>query len=149
MRYDPRDWTDDMWYGCSDGRGSCGKYGMDINHPGPVLAHLGKVPDGVDVTEYDGSGEWTKVYSLGFEYRNGTKWPVFWLAYNEEKTPVPRVRFLLSMEMMAGQLMHTVRVQDSATNALRAVPVTHRPHLGILGGWRSSMYVILRRKAGL
>jgi hypothetical protein len=91
-RYEPEEWTEDMWYGCADGRGSCGPYGMDINHPGPVLAHLGKVPDGMDVKKYDGSGEWTKVYTLGFEIRNDTNFPVFWLAYNDEKTPVPRVR---------------------------------------------------------
>lgn len=95
IRYEPYEWTDDMWYGCPDGRGSCGKYGQNINHPGPVVAHLSRVPDGMNVTEYDGSGDWTKIYSLGLEWREGIKFPVFWLAYNEEKAPVPRVRIIV------------------------------------------------------
>jgi hypothetical protein len=96
QRYDPEEWTDNMWYGCPEGRGSCHTYGMDINHYGPVLAHLGPVPKGVDVREYDGTGEWTKIYSLGFKYWKNETNKVDWLPYNNGKAPVPRVCIFFS-----------------------------------------------------
>lgn len=58
---------------------------MDINHPGPVVVHLSQVPDGQDVHEYDGTGEWVKIYTLGLEVREDD--PVHWLAYNNEGLP--------------------------------------------------------------
>lgn len=60
---------------------------MDINHPGPVLVHLSKVPDDLDVHEYDGSGEWLKIWTLGLEWREDMGDPVHWLAYNNETVP--------------------------------------------------------------
>jgi hypothetical protein len=92
QRWEPDEWTDDMWYGCPDGRGSCHKYGQEINHPGPVLVHLGPVPEDVDVRAYDGTGEWTKIYSLGFKYRKNETLKVDWLPHNGGKAPAPRVR---------------------------------------------------------
>lgn len=109
QRNEPSEWTDAMWYNCPDGRGSCDpRYApvsnapgsqckpshilltsqgyMDINHPGPFLAHLSKVPDGQDVTTYDGSGEWTKIYTLGLELRNAML-GIHWLSYNDQQLP--------------------------------------------------------------
>ncbi|KAH8196752.1 hypothetical protein TruAng_009071 [Truncatella angustata] len=91
QRYEPALWTDAMWYNCTDGRGSCNPNQvngiMDINHQGPVIAHLSRVPDGVDVKEYDGSGEWVKIYTLGMEWWANQTNPVHWLAYNDQKWP--------------------------------------------------------------
>jgi hypothetical protein len=58
---------------------------MDINHPGPFIAHLSKVPDGQDVQTYDGSGKWVKIFTLGLEVRNDST--INWLAYNEQQLP--------------------------------------------------------------
>lgn len=110
-RHNPEDWTDDLWYNCPEGRGTC-RLGVDMPHPGPVLAHLGKVPDGVDVREYDGSGEWTKIYTLGFEYRKDQRDPIHWLAYNNNTVPVPRVCYIVyTLHFMANLvLMHAVHL---------------------------------------
>lgn len=58
---------------------------MDINHPGPYLAHLSPVPDGQTVQEYDGSGEWVKIHSKGLELKEDGS--VHWLPYNNQKLP--------------------------------------------------------------
>ncbi|KAF2691079.1 lytic polysaccharide monooxygenase [Lentithecium fluviatile CBS 122367] len=105
QRYEPEEWTDDMFYGCPEGRGTCHKYGMDINHPGPVMAFLSPVPKGVDVREYGGAGEWTKIYTLGFRYRKNETLKVDWLAYNWEKTPVPRFAFKIPPQTPSGQYL--------------------------------------------
>jgi hypothetical protein len=60
---------------------------MDINHPGPFLAHLSKVPDEQDVRTYDGSGEWVKIYTLGLEPVVNPNAPINWLAYNNQQMP--------------------------------------------------------------
>ncbi|PKS11369.1 hypothetical protein jhhlp_003131 [Lomentospora prolificans] len=44
---------------------SSGKIGLDIYHPGPGLAYLSRSPEGVDVRDYDGSGEWFKIEEIG------------------------------------------------------------------------------------
>ncbi|KAI1865416.1 uncharacterized protein JN550_008464 [Neoarthrinium moseri] len=88
QRYEPAAWTDAMWDNCPDGRGSCNPARadgvMDINHEGPVIAHLSQVPEGLDVTAYDGSGEWVKIFTLGMEWRADQTEPIHWLAYNKE-----------------------------------------------------------------
>jgi hypothetical protein len=63
---------------------------MDFNHPGPLLAHLSKVPDGQDTTTYDGSGEWVKIYTLGVELvtdptTHATS--ALWLPWNNQQIP--------------------------------------------------------------
>jgi hypothetical protein len=58
---------------------------MDFNHPGPLLAHLSKVPDGEDVRSYDGSGDWTKIHSLGLELNDDGS--LHWLGYNYQGLP--------------------------------------------------------------
>jgi hypothetical protein len=51
---------------------------MDFNHWGPRTVHLSKVPDGQDVTTYDGSGEWTKIDAVGVEVKNNVmKWKLY------------------------------------------------------------------------
>lgn len=60
---------------------------MDINHPGPFMAHLSKVPNGQDVHEYDGSGEWVKIYSLGLGSTGDPDHPIRWLPWNEQELP--------------------------------------------------------------
>lgn len=59
---------------------------MDINHDGPFLAHLARVPEGMDVREYDGSGEWVKIHSLGVKGLNPNGSP-HWAPANEDGTP--------------------------------------------------------------
>jgi len=62
---------------------------QDFNHPGPAIVHLSKVPEGQDVTTYDGSGEWVKIHSSGMKIgKNGTySWPL----YNVMGLDIPRV----------------------------------------------------------
>lgn len=64
---------------------------MDFNHPGPLLAHLSKVPAGGDIHTYDGSGEWVKIHSVGLEVNDDGS--LHWLAYNYQGLP-SRVRCL-------------------------------------------------------
>jgi hypothetical protein len=60
---------------------------MDINHPGPLIVHLSKVPNGQDVSEYDGSGEWVKIFTLGLELRAADNSSFKWLAWNDQGMP--------------------------------------------------------------
>jgi hypothetical protein len=60
----PYQWTSANFDNCVEGRGTC--RGLDENvqpwyHPGPVVVHISRVPDGQDVRTYDGSGEWVKM----------------------------------------------------------------------------------------
>ncbi|KAI0134080.1 glycosyl hydrolase family 61-domain-containing protein [Xylariales sp. AK1849] len=107
QRYEPDQWTDDMWYNCTYGRGSCdpenAQHIMDINHPGPFVAHLSQVPNGQDVRTYDGSGEWVKIFTLGLEMRD-TDPPVHWLAYNNQQLP-GRFLFKIPSQTPAGQYL--------------------------------------------
>jgi len=114
QRHDPDEWTDDEWYNCTNGRGSCDPDDasapdgyMDFNHPGPVLALLSKVPDGQNLTTYDGSGEWTKIYTLGLEVvtdptTNQTS--ILWLGWNNQGIP-SRVVFTVPPQTPAGQYL--------------------------------------------
>ncbi|CAG9988149.1 unnamed protein product [Clonostachys byssicola] len=105
-RISPSDWADNQWYDCPNGRGSCDPndpdWTMDFNHPGPLLAHLSKAPDGTDVREYDGSGEWVKIYSLGFDMNEDGS--IHWLAYNYEKLPA-RFIFDIPKQTPAGEYL--------------------------------------------
>jgi hypothetical protein len=55
---------------------------MDINHPGPFLGHLSKVPDGQDIHTYDGSGDWVKIFTLGLGKTGDPDTPYVFLAWN-------------------------------------------------------------------
>jgi hypothetical protein len=74
-------WT--VWDNCPENKGLCSdgvkKNPNSLYHPGPVIASLSKVPDGQDVREYDGSGEWVKIYNLGLEIHPEFEKPVVWL----------------------------------------------------------------------
>lgn len=61
---------------------------MDFNHPGPFLAHLSRAPDDQALTAYDGSGDWLKIYSLGYKLNDDGS--VNWIPYNYNGLP-PRV----------------------------------------------------------
>lgn len=37
-----------------------------ISHPGPLSVWMSKAPDGTAANEYDGSGDWFKVYELTY-----------------------------------------------------------------------------------
>lgn len=90
-RYEPHAWTDDQFNECPEGRGTCDirreDRFMTINHPGPVLVHLSKVPEGRNIHEYDGSGEWVKIMTLGLDMQPNNTEPVHWLAFNYEQKP--------------------------------------------------------------
>jgi hypothetical protein len=63
------------------------------------MMHLSKVPTGKDVHTYDGSGEWTKIYTLGLEIRkvDESKYSIFWLPENggqlSPRVSLPNVRY--------------------------------------------------------
>jgi hypothetical protein len=48
------------------------------------MVHLSPVPEGKEIHEYDGSGEWVKIHTIGLEHRveEHPDFPVWWLAYN-------------------------------------------------------------------
>jgi len=82
----------------------------DISHPGPLLVHLSAPPAGTNLTAYDGSGEWTKIHTLGLEVNNNsTDPPVNWLAYNYERQP-PHFKFTLPRQVPAGQYLMRVDI---------------------------------------
>lgn len=62
-----------------------------INVIGPVIAHLSKVPAGMDIHAWNGNGEWTKIYTMGFRYRPNETEVVDWLPYNHQQAPAPHV----------------------------------------------------------
>jgi hypothetical protein len=103
---DPEYWltSTSRWDDCPEGRGYCGN-GIKIIHDGPVLAHLSKVPDGLDVHAYDGSGEWTKIYTKGLEIlEDRPQKLVHWLPRNDENPP-PRFIFKIPKQTPAGQYL--------------------------------------------
>ncbi|KAH8593305.1 glycosyl hydrolase family 61-domain-containing protein [Bisporella sp. PMI_857] len=113
QRWDPEEWYDEQWYNCPYGYGSCDRrrappdYLMDFNHWGPLIAHLSKVPSDQDVTTYDGSGNWVKIYTQGLELRapNDLSRPDFkWVAYNDSMLP-PRSPFTIPKQTPAGDYL--------------------------------------------
>ncbi|KAH7123543.1 glycoside hydrolase [Dendryphion nanum] len=83
--YSPYDWDNPalaQWDNCPDGRGVCASYdpqAYGIGHSGPAGMYLSRVPAGEKIHTYDGSGEWVKIFTLGYELRNNTDNPIFWL----------------------------------------------------------------------
>lgn len=58
--------------------------GFDINselgHPGPLYVYLSKAPDGVAASDYEGDGDWFKVYALttlNIDPDTGLEWATF------------------------------------------------------------------------
>lgn len=82
-------------------------FGTDFNaliqHPGPLQVYMSKAPG--DVREYDGSGDWFKIYELGPESfsSDGITWGV---------TDVGNFTFQLPNEIPAGQYL--VRIEHIA-----------------------------------
>ncbi|KAF2875390.1 glycosyl hydrolase family 61-domain-containing protein [Massariosphaeria phaeospora] len=110
QREEPSGWTDDMFYDCPDDRGTCfHKRGwkQDFNHPGPLLIHLSKAPDGQDIRTYDGSGEWVKIHTLGLTNPQYNQ-PLNWTLYRDEpehitfKIPeqTPPGQYLMRMDLL-------------------------------------------------
>ncbi|KAI0424435.1 glycosyl hydrolase family 61-domain-containing protein [Xylaria sp. FL1042] len=109
QRADP-EWPPEMWNNCPDDRGSC-QYAdwnptgiVRLNHVGPFIAHLSKVPEGQDLHSYDGSGDWVKIYSLGLDLKNDSLQPVHWLPSNDEGIPA-RFMFDVPKETPAGDYL--------------------------------------------
>lgn len=74
--YDPpRDWDRPeyvQWEDCPRGRGACrpdDPYPSGVMHDGPAFMWLSRVPSGMDIAKYDGSGDWVKFYTLGVQFR--------------------------------------------------------------------------------
>jgi hypothetical protein len=108
--YPPREWTDEQFNDCPEGRGTCHPKGQILLHPGPIIVHISKVPDGQDVRDYDGSGEWVKIYSIGLEYTEGAKPPLKWLPQNLQQLP-PRFIFDIPSQTPEGQYL--IRIDQS------------------------------------
>lgn len=112
---------------------------MDFNHPGPLLAHLSRVPDGESVLEYDGSGEWVKIHSLGLDLNEDGS--VHWLAYNYQKLP-GRVSVYWSL-IKRQPLTYIVHLYHPGTDTGGRVFAPDGPHLARTVGaanlhWRRS-----------
>ncbi|KAJ5329128.1 Glycoside hydrolase family 61 [Penicillium brevicompactum] len=83
-------------------------FGTDFNaligHPGPLQVYMSKAPG--DVREYDGSGDWFKIYELGpksFSSDDGITWGV---------NNIGNFTFQLPNEIPAGQYL--VRIEQIA-----------------------------------
>jgi hypothetical protein len=82
----------------------------EIRHPGPIQIYLSRAPG--DVREYDGSGEWFKVWQLG--HRDGSTADPAWLSWG-----LKQFTFKLPAEIPAGQYL--MRIEHIAT---------HQPYKG-------------------
>ncbi|KAF1994663.1 hypothetical protein P154DRAFT_613009 [Amniculicola lignicola CBS 123094] len=104
QRWEPYEWTDDMFYNCPDDRGTCHPkgYRQEVNHPGPLIVHLSKVPNGQDIHSYDGSGEWVKIHSLGLHDVASKDQPLNWILYNQNPAVLP---FKIPTQTPAGQYL--------------------------------------------
>jgi hypothetical protein len=58
---------------------------MRIVHSGPVSTYLSAVPEGKQIGQYDGSGEWVKIHTTGVEIRKDMTKP-YWLPNNNTDT---------------------------------------------------------------
>ncbi|KAK3319417.1 glycoside hydrolase [Apodospora peruviana] len=104
QRSPPHDWTHDMFYGCPDDRGTCDPrpgYKQDFNHPGPLIVHLSKVPDGQDIHTYDGSGNWIKIHSRGLGSLADER-PLKWELFTDVP---PHLTFKIPPQTPAGQYL--------------------------------------------
>ncbi|KAF2118757.1 glycosyl hydrolase family 61-domain-containing protein [Lophiotrema nucula] len=101
QRSEPDEWTDDQFFNCTDGYGTCyhqdGWY-QDFNHPGPLLVHLSKVPDGQNITTYDGTGDWVKIHTVGIESAKPLNWKLY------TRTP-PHLTFKIPPQTPSGQYL--------------------------------------------
>ncbi|KAF2729585.1 hypothetical protein EJ04DRAFT_502107 [Polyplosphaeria fusca] len=77
-----------------------------IQHPGPLTVYMSKAPG--DVRDYDGSGDWFKVFQLGTTPKwNGTDQG--WLSWNRYQ-----FRFQLPAQIPAGQYL--MRIEHMAVH---------------------------------
>ncbi|KAM7185564.1 glycosyl hydrolase family 61 domain containing protein [Naviculisporaceae sp. PSN 640] len=102
QRWEPVNWKSEHFENCPDGYGTCDQYGMSYNHHGPLMVHLSPVPRGKDVREYDGSGEWVKILTVGVEVRQDD--PAHWIMYNRGGLP-PRFSFKIPAQTPPGQYL--------------------------------------------
>ncbi|KAK4182143.1 glycosyl hydrolase family 61-domain-containing protein [Podospora australis] len=121
LRSDPSEWDNGM-FECADDRGACDHrpyYRTDFNHPGPLIIHLSKVPEGQDIKTYDGSGEWVKIHSRGLV--SAKERPIKWELYVDEpphlkfKIPAqtPPGQYLMRMDvLMAGMLNKYIKIGE-------------------------------------
>ncbi|KAF2205228.1 hypothetical protein GQ43DRAFT_437244 [Delitschia confertaspora ATCC 74209] len=118
QRWEPDEWTDEMFYNCSDDRGTCHpQYAQDFNHPGPLLIHLSKVPEGQDIRTYDGTGEWVKIHTLGLQ--SAQERPLNWVLY---KSKPPHLTFKIPAQTPAGHyLMRMDVIWSGMTNEYNPV----------------------------
>jgi hypothetical protein len=100
-----------QWDNCPGGRGLCAPadaesdYAVKIAHEGPTTVHLSRVPDGMDIGEYDGSGEWIKVKTFGLILLpDRPEKPVQWHGNNDNGTP-KRFIFKLPEETPPGKYL--------------------------------------------
>ncbi|RYC59212.1 hypothetical protein CHU98_g7012 [Xylaria longipes] len=77
---------------------------VDIAHPSPVVVHLSQVPDRLDVRDCGGSGEWVKIYTLGYEFVDDDPDRIIFLAHNYTGLPgrsqTPAGEYLLRIDLI-------------------------------------------------
>ncbi|KAF2703364.1 lytic polysaccharide monooxygenase [Pleomassaria siparia CBS 279.74] len=86
-----------------------------FGHPGPQQVYLSKVPEGVEIADYEGDGDWAKIYTLTYSFNASygasdgiLKWAThkttkFWFKLAESTAPGD---YLLRAEGLALHAAH-------------------------------------------
>lgn len=119
--------TQIQWDGCPEGRGGCVPedapipryYGFSIAHDGPASVFLSRVPDGQDIKDYDGSGEWVKIFTSGVEFRDEGK-RAFWL-------PIQGARLIAKLPPQTPAGQYLLRIDQIWPGAGSSAPPQQYP----------------------
>ncbi|ROW08354.1 hypothetical protein VMCG_03241 [Cytospora schulzeri] len=84
-----------------------------LSHPGPLSVWMSKAPDGTAANEYDGSGDWFKVYEL--TYYEITDAGIQWASYPPGTSGLTNFTLDLPAELPAGEYL--MRAEHIALHA--------------------------------
>lgn len=84
-----------------------------ISHPGPLSVWMSKAPDGTAANEYDGSGDWFKVYELTYYEINDAG--IQWATYPPGSSGLTNFTLDLPAELPAGEYL--MRAEHVALHA--------------------------------
>ncbi|KUI69920.1 putative endo-beta-1,4-glucanase D [Cytospora mali] len=86
---------------------------VSISHPGPLSVWMSKAPDGTAANEYDGSGDWFKVYELTYYEINSEG--IQWATYPPGSSGIKNFTLDLPTELATGEYL--MRAEHVALHA--------------------------------